>query len=425
MKNAVYLLSIVVLILAVYAYDVTTKQRSMERAVHAHYTNELTNASEKLSLLHSSIAKSMLFQDEKALHKELDTIWRVSSDMRNAVSRLPLHQEVANDWMRYLGRIGDEAKRAAASQDATEWQDKMETVNGNLHALTEEWTVATTNYFQQDGDYQKWSKITADEVGDSSFAKVSADLKSFNETDFPLTASESDYQKKRELQHLMDEPLTKAQALQRLQTVFPLISDATMTVTKSRDDAPYPFYHIQFVRGSRIGYADITEKGGHILSFLLERPMKKTALPHEEVLQAAEKIMADAGYDDTVMTEMRENHIAWHFVFTRKVNDALVYPDSIQVKVAKDSGEVLGINAMEYIQKETIKEQELKPIDWSTFFGEGVVIEDEKKIYTENDAYELRLCYEVMARLPDKQYDTFRVVVDATTHDVIQIDTLA
>lgn len=124
MRNAVYLLGIVVLILAVYAYDVTTKQRSLERAVHAHYTNELTNASEKLSLLHSSIAKSMLFQDEKALHKELDTIWRVSSDMRNAVSRLPLHQDVANDWMRYLGRIGDEAKRTAATKDATEWRKR-------------------------------------------------------------------------------------------------------------------------------------------------------------------------------------------------------------------------------------------------------------------------------------------------------------
>lgn len=425
MKNFTYLLGIIVVILAVYAYDVTTKQRALERAVHANYTNELTNASEKLSVLRSAIAKSMLFQDEKALHSELDTIWRVSNDMRDSVSRLPLHQEVANDWMRYLGRIGDEAKRTAKSKDANEWQNKMQDVNSNLHALTEQWTEATTAYFEQDGDFDKWRKITTNELGNSSFAQVSADLKSYNETDFPLTASESDYQKKRELQNLMDEPMTKSEAIAQLKKVFPLIDKATMTVTKSREDAAYPFYHIQFVRGSRIGYADITEKGGHILSFLLERPMGKTMLPHEEVLQKAEKAMKDAGYDDTVMTEMRENHIAWHFAFTREVDGALVYPDSIQVKIAKDNGEVLGINAMEYIQKETIEKQQVKPINWQQFFGQGVVIEDEKLIYTEDDGYSLRLCYEVIAKLPTKQHETFRVVIDSETHEVVQIDALS
>ncbi|MEO4053187.1 PepSY1/2 domain-containing protein [Solibacillus sp. CAU 1738] len=425
MKNAVYLLSIVVVILGLYAFDAKREQHALERAVHAHYTNELANASEKLSLLHTTIAQSMLFQDEKALHNELDTIWRVSNDMRNSISRLPLHQDVANEWMRYLGRISEEAKNADSLKDANKWREKMTVVNGNLHALTEEWEVATANYFQQDGDFSKWSKVTNVETANSPFATMSVNLKSFNETDFPLTASESDYQKKRELKNLMDEPISKTEAIEKFKMYFPKIDDATITVTKSHDDAAYPFYHVQFVRGSRIGYADITEKGGHILSFLLERPISKDVLSHEEILESAQKFMKKAGFEDTEVTEARENHEAWHFVFTRKVDDALVYPDSVHVKVAKDNGEILGINAMEYIQKETINKQSENPIDWKQFFGEGVIIEDEKKIYTENDRYDLRLCYEVIARLPNNLYDTFRVVVDAENHEVVQIDALS
>lgn len=70
-----------------------------------------------------------------------------------------------------------------------------------------------------------------------------------------------------------------------------------------------------------------------------------------------------------MLTESRENHEAWHYVFTRVHGDdqALVYPDSIQVKVAKDNGEVLGVNAMEYIQEEVIPQQGEIPIDWDTF----------------------------------------------------------
>lgn len=425
MKNAVYLLSIVVVILGLYAYDAKREQRALERSVHANYTNELANASEKLSLLHTTVSQSMLFQDEKALHNELDTIWRVSNDMRNSIARLPLHTDVANDWMRYLGRIGDAAKSADSARDPNEWRKKMTAVNSNLHALTQDWEVATANYFQQDGDFTKWAKVTNVETANSPFAKMSTNLKSFTETDFPLTASESDYQKKRELKNLMDEPITKTKAIEEFKMFFPRIEDATITVTKSRDDAPYPFYHVQFVRGARIGYADITEKGGHILSFLLERPISKNILSHEEIIDSANKFMKEAGFADTEMTEMRENHEAWHFVFTRKVNDAYVYPDSVQVKVAKDNGEILGINAMEYIQKETIKDQAVNPINWKQFFGEDVLLEKEKKIYTENDRYELRLCYEVIARLPNDLYDTFRVVVDAETHEVVQIDSLS
>ena len=38
-------------------------------------------------------------------------------------------------------------------------------------------------------------------------------------------------------------------------------------------NAPYPFYHLQFQDGISVGYADLTEKGGHLLSLLMERPM--------------------------------------------------------------------------------------------------------------------------------------------------------
>ena len=49
--------------------------------------------------------------------------------------------------------------------------------------------------------------------------------------------------------------------------MFPEFKDAKIHITESSKDAPYPFYHIEFHKGIRIGYADLTKKGGHILSF--------------------------------------------------------------------------------------------------------------------------------------------------------------
>ena len=426
MRNFAYLLGLFVVILGFVSFDLFTQNKQLERSVFAAQTRDLCGAIEKLSTLHSTVAQTLLFQDEKALNNELDSIWRMSSDLRKSVANLPIQPEVQNEWMRYLGKIGDNAKQAAVTGDYENWRKKMNTVAANLHAFAEEWNTATVAFYENDGDMKKWSNNHTTDLSESPFMNVSKQLKTYNETDFPLTASESDYEKKRDLQHIKDEKITKSEAIKKFKNFFPNIDDALVTVTKSSDDAPYPFYHIQYIHGSKIGYADITENGGHLLSFLLERPVKKHPLSHEEILNTAERFMKKVGYSDVKISESRENHEAWHFVFSRVhgEDEALVYPDSIQVKVAKDNAEILGVNAMEYIQEEKIPTQGEVPIDWEKFFSDQVSVEETKKIYTANKSLELRKCYEVIARLNNKSNDSFRIVIDAETHEVIKNEKL-
>ncbi|MCH7321217.1 germination protein YpeB [Solibacillus sp. MA9] len=423
MKNLTYLLGLFVVILAFVAVDFYNQNKQLERAVYAAQSRDFSAATEKLSLLHTAVEQSLLFQDEKTLATELDSIWRLSSDLRKSVANLPLQPDVQNEWMRYLGKIGDSAKQATSKGTYEDWQQKMTTVASNLHAFAEEWNIATVAFYNNDGDMQKWTNNQTLALSDSPFVNASKQLKSYNETDFPLTASESDYEKKRDLQHLKEQKITKDQAVETFKKYFPNIDDAIVTISKSKDDAPYPFYHIQFVRGSRIGYADITEKGGHLLSFLMERPVSKERKSHEEILNTAQNFMQNVGYSDVTLSESRENHEAWHFVFTRTLEDnSLVYPDSIQVKVAKDTGEIFGVNAMEYIQEEKIPTQGEIPIKWDAFFADNVVVEETKKIYTTNATLDLRKCYEVIARSKTDQNDTYRIVIDTETHDVIKIE---
>nr|WP_106784656.1 PepSY1/2 domain-containing protein [Lysinibacillus timonensis] len=427
MKNAVYLLAIAVLALGLYSYEVRNENEQLQRTVHAQFTNALTNASETLTTLQTSVNQSLLFQDENALNKELDNIWRLSDQLRGSISGLPLSPEMANNWMRYVGNIGEEARLAAENGNYKAWHEKMEVVNSNLRALSDEWSVATASYFENDGDFSKWQRVMNNETEQEHFKNLASNLKSYSETDFPLTASESDWLKKRDLQLLEGKEITKEEAIAVLEIIVPDIKDAAYTVTKSKEDAPYPFYHVQFVKGSRVGYADITIKGGHIISFLADRPVQEDRdVTQQDIQDIAKQYMDRAAFDDTEMVEFRENHEVYHIVFARVYGDekAFVYPDAIQLKIAKDSGELLGLNAMEYVQKENIKDQKVNPIDWETFFRPGTVVEEERMIYTENELYELRLSYEVIARFDNKYNDTFRVVVDAENHEVLKVENM-
>mgnify|MGYP001290714090 CR=1 FL=1 len=428
MKSLVYLLSIAVLALGLYAYDVRSDNQQLKKTIHAQYTNSLSSASEKLSYLERSVAQSLLFQDEDALQNELDNIWRTSNELRSSISSLPLNQEVANQWLRYIGKIGDEAKRASTDGDYETWQKKMNVVHNNLEKLTEEWAVATAQFYQNDGDFDKWKQVAKMDLEESPFKNLASNLKTYTEKDFPLTTSESDWLKKRDLKHIRDREITKDEAIQVLEKLVPGIQDATYTVSKNKEDAPYPFYHIQFVKGSRVGYADITVKGGHLISFLSERPVQPDRnITQEKVKELTNQFIKRAGYDDLQIIEMRENHEAWHVHLARVAgkHNAIVYPDGIQMKISKDSGELLGLNAMEYVQKETINDdQPVNPIDWKQFFRPNTVVEEERFIYTENEAYQLRLCYEVIARFEDNINETYRVVVDTENHDVLKVEQL-
>ncbi|EON72872.1 PepSY1/2 domain-containing protein [Lysinibacillus sphaericus] len=426
MRTMLVILTAAVIGLGAYSINLHADKQSLQRTVHAQYTEKLTDASEKLSYLQRAVSQSLLFQDEQAIHSELDSVWRLSSEVRSSISNIPIGQELSSEWLGYLGKLGDEARKTAKTGDYEAWREKMPQVSTNLQALSDEWTTATVDYYKQDGKMDVWLKQVDNKNPNTSFDNVKNTLKDYGEKDFPLTLSESDWQKKIELKALQDSVITEKEALEKVKYLFPLIKDATFTVTKSSDTAPYPFYHIQFHQGIRLGYVDLTEKGGHLLSYLVERPVGEAKLSQEDVTKKAQEHLKRLGMKDVAFVESRENHLAWHVTFARvnPSDKALIYADGVQLKIAKDTGELLGANAMEYIQEEKIKPQTAKPIDWKTFFDEDVQVEEVKNIYTDNGQFEQRLCYEVIAVRNGKTQETFRIVIDAENHSVLKVEYL-
>lgn len=426
MKHLVFILSYAVIVLIIFSVSTSNTNNQLERTVHAQYTERLTNASEKLSYLQRSVSQSLLFKDENALTTELDNIWRLSSDIRTSLASLPLDRELSNEWMLYIGKIGDEAKKTAQTKDYAGWQKKMTNVSENLRQLSDEWAVATTVYYEQDGNFDKWENEASDKKTAKHFTTVSKALKSYEESDFPLTASETDWKKKQELKELNDQEISKKEAITTLQKLFPILKGATIAVSNSKKDAPYPFYHVQFHEGIRLGYADVTEKGGHLLSFLMERPIDDVTVSQEQILKKAQQYLQNMNIKDVQYVESRENHQAWHLTFARvnPENKAIIYADAIQLKLAKDNGELLGMNAIEYIQKEKIKPQPIKPINWKEFFNNDISIEENRLIYTDDGQFEQRLCYEVIAIKDGKTPETFRIVIDTENHQVLKVEYL-
>lgn len=418
MRSFTYLLGLLVVILVVYSYDVRMQQKDLEIALRNSYTNELASATEKLKDLHEAVSLSLIFKDEASARQQLEKVSRLSGDLRQSISKLPLSTETTNGWLAYLSSLGN---AASIAPNGTDWQKNGAQYEKSLQLLQDEWVVATANYFANDASLKKWKDETLHEA---SFQQVHQNLKTANKEDFPITASESDYRKKQSLAYLEGEDWTKQQTLNRFHQLFPGFKDAVINVSVNKDDAPYEFYHVQFAWGSQVGYADFTKKGGHLISFLIERPNSNQVISHEQARQSAEDFIDDLKLHDVTYIEARENHKAWHFVYTRVQDGLIIYPDTLQIKVAKDNGQIVGANLSEYVKKENVKVKELLNLQAEEFFTDEVAVEEERLVVVENNGFELVTCYEWIVRTVGDTTQTFKILVDASNKRVVEIDAL-
>lgn len=426
MKKIIWVIvSSVAVVFLMYHFSVQSQNNRLENALAVQYSNQLTSASEKLTKLTESVDQTMLFTDKEALEQPLDDVWRISSDIRTSISSLPISSETSTVWMNYLNRLGNGAAQVKNGEvPIEEWQKNMVSTRENLQALSDQWAFTNKDGGNKDYIVTAFVQNKLDKNGEKNWKSLGNSVKAYTESDFPMTASETDQQKKKDLQHIKDSEITEDEAKEQFVKLFPEFKNAKIHITESSQDAPYPFYHIEFHEGIRIGYADLTKKGGHILSFLLERPFEKTTITVQQMKDKSAEYMKTLGFTDTEMVEYRENSVAWHLSFARKDenNDALIYADGIQLKIAKDNGELLGLNAMEYIQKEKIGKQEIVPLDNVGLFSSNFYIEEERLAYVENKQLEQRLAYQVLAK--NDSIGTYKIYVDTENHEILHADKL-
>lgn len=411
--------------LSIFSYGKVTETKQLSYLLSGQYAKKMSEASEKLEELDTAVKKTLLFSEQDGSSKAREDIWRLSADIKNSVGSLPLDRGFSSSWMNYLGRLGNYAKESERLNDPEDYHQVMTQASKNLRTMADEWQVATSDLIAGDVSIESWGNQLDSIDAGHDWDGLRETVKQYTESDFPLTASESDSMKKKELQTLNDKKVTREEAIERFKLLFPDVSNSSIVVEPSQPGSPYPFYHIRFAEDQSIGYIDITEKGGHVLSFLAERPFGKEVQSFEFIQEKAETFLSNSGYGDTVLEEARENNTAWHFVFVRiePEHEAKVFSDVIHLKVAKDTGGIIGIDAMEYIRKETLEPQEIVKQNWKDFFHSNVEVVEEELAYVENDRLEQRLAYYLTVKMDvDDQVDTYVVVIDTETAEVIKTE---
>lgn len=161
--------------------------------------------------------------------------------------------------------------------------------------------------------------------------------------------------------------------------------------------------------------ADISKKGGHILSMLSSRAVNQTRISKNRAITIAANFLSGRGFKNMQPTYMLEQRNTGVVIFEYTQNGVLIYPDLMKVKVALDTGEIVGYEGTAFVMnhhQRNIPKPKITEKKARTAVNPDIKIQSERLaiIPLENlqevQAYEFR---------GDLKGDTFIVYVNAQT----------
>src|SRR5699024_10393540 len=121
------------------------------------------------------------------------------------------------------------------------------------------------------------------------------------------------------------------------------------------------------------------------------------------------------GYENMGVLQSQQLDDIGVYTFLNIEDDVRIYPDAIVVKIALDNGDIMGLNAKEYVlnhHDRNIGKPKLTSEEARDEVNQSVQIHDEHLSIIENDLNEEVLTYEFLGEMND---ETYRIFINAET----------
>lgn len=399
------------------------------------YQRAFHELSYDMDLLHDEIGTALAMNSESRLSPQLVDIWRLTSEALSNVGHLPLGLLPFNKTEEFLSNIGDFTYQTAVR-------------NLQDDPLSEEETATLEELYKQSGEIKnelrqvqhtamennlRWMDVqlalaTQDEQSDNTiingFQTVEKTVEGFsegnNDSTVPGQSSEE-----HQFQFLTGEKITEEEAAKIGMELFNVENEENLTITESGDGADIPLYSVSYRNGEKNAYMDMSVKGGHPLTLLVNREVGEQETSLNEGLKLAEDYLASFDFENMTLFQSNQYDNIGVYSFLYNDDGVRIYSDAIEVKVALDNGDILGLAARNYFMNHKdrdIPEPKISEEEAKEMVNQDVEIQEEFLAVIDNDLGEEVLTYEFLGVLNNDTYRIFINAMDGTEEKVERLD---
>ncbi|MDX8364830.1 germination protein YpeB [Cytobacillus sp. IB215665] len=390
-----------------------------------NYQRAFHDLTYQLDLLQDKIGTTLAMNSPLSLSPALAEVWRITSEAHSDVGQLPLTLLPFNKTEEFLSKIGEFSYRTAIrdlnnqplSKDEYE---TLKTLYGNAAEIQSE--LRKVQYLVLENNL-RWMDVelalsTGDEQMDNTiidgFKTVEKNVEGYSETNLGPTFTSLDM-KNEGLEQIKGEKIDEAKAQRIAINFLGLKGDEKINISENADGSNYDFYSltIQDNKSKANTYMDITKKGGYPIWVIQDREIKEQQVSLNDAANKAATFLKKNKFENQQLFESAQYGNTGVFTFVTEMDGVRIYPDSINMKVALDKGNIIGFSARDYLtakRDRAIPQPTLTVEQAKENINPDVTIMEERQAIIVNNLGEEVLCFEFIGTIDS---DTYRIFINA------------
>lgn len=395
------------------------------------YQRSFHELSYHMDLLHDKLGTTLAMNSKERLSPQMVDIWRITSEAQANVGQLPFTLMPIIKTQELLADIGDFTYRTAVRDlDQNPLTDAEAKSLETLYRQSSE--IKTDLRTLQDAVLQKnlrWMDVQvalanddpkADKTIVDGFTSVEKKVKGYSEGNVD-SAIIGTALKEHTYKNVKGAEISEQEAREKARKLFHLETDQDIIVQKSGKGSEVPIYNITYQDKFKDAHLDLTIAGGHPITLMMDREIKDKTISLNEGGQKAEAYLEQFELKDMLLFESNEFGNTGVYTFIYNKDDIRVFADAIQVKVALDTGDILGLSARNYFMNHTDRnfgEPKVSRHDALAKVNPNIKIYENHLAIIENDLGKEVLAYEFLGELNNETYRIFINAMDGREEKV-------
>ncbi len=384
------------------------------------------------------LAKSMVSTTTDRTAITLQEAWKQADLAQTNLGQLPVSQPVLASTSKFLSQVGD------LSLTLDNQNIKGKALSDEQYGMVEKLYKYSSSLNKKLGDLQddlnagrlRWGELANKGTKLFSKSKPGEMLKKFetigdNFKDYPTLIYDgpfSDHMSTAEARGLTGDNVSVDKAREKVRDFLGKDRVEDVKDSGKSDNGPIKTYSFQVklknAPKDQVVNVGVTQKGGHIVWMLNNRPVKEAKLDMDKAKAAGVKFLKEKGYDnmkDTYYTK-QENIATINYAYTQ--DEVTMYPDLIKLKVALDTGEIIGIEAKTYLSNHTerdIPKPAISEEEARKKINGKMNVKSSSLVFIPTEYKKELFCYEFKGKLNDKDFLVYINAATGEEEDILMI----
>lgn len=380
------------------SYGVTnTKMDAVSNQLEAVYKKNYYELVDSANSCDTDISKLLASSDNDFRAKMLNQISQSAKDMQSSIAELPLNSDGILQSVKFINQMSGYTEileekigqgETLTEEDLAVLQEMHQTLNEMKNFLNEMSQRMIAGYSimyaggMMHGDYDEFSW---------NFTQISP-------TEYPTMIYDgpfSDSVENKEIVGLSGKEVSKEDVYKKIDSLFGNISSIKyLGETKGK----FETYNFKTINADdQILYVQATKIGGNILTVSGNTQSGQNLIDYEEAEKIALNFVKKNGIEDAQVVWNQELNSQMYFNIAPILDEVVLYPDLVKVKVDLQNGNVIGYDAISYLTNHKERELEKPTISIDSaraLIDDSFVVENERLVLSPLDYNREVLCYE-------------------------------